>query len=335
MFLFVTSDTIGSGTGGGIVTKYEMEALNELGPTDIFNPPAQANPFDTELGQETIDVRKYKLAHFYAGTFPRLVERLRNAGVKVTYTAAAHDIKDSQDEFKSIGASYDYPHITNPDLFKLYLSSYLNADLIICPSKHSETVMRSYGSSNVRVIPHGCEPGRNIPYPKTFNVGYLGQIGPDKGVVYLIKAWAKLNYKDAILTIAGSQSPSLIHHIRAFGGNANYNVLGYVQTLDMFFSEIKLYVQPSVTEGFGIEVLESMAYGRPVIATTGVGASDCLNHHCRLIEKRDITALADAIDYYRNISYDYRNDLINHAQTYNWPYIKSLYKSTWTELLKS
>ena len=224
MFLYVTCDRIGSGTGGGIVTKNELEALRELGPTDTFNPEPQLNPFDCEKGYESLDISKYRLAHFYAGTYPGLINKLKSAGVRVTYTAAAHNIKDSQEEFSKLNIPYNYPHITDPELWSRYLSSYLLADLVICPSKHSEEIMKAYGCANVSVIPHGCEAGINLSYPKSFNVGYLGQIGPDKGLSYLIKAWAKLNYKDATMTFAGSQSPLLIHLIRAFGGSANYNL---------------------------------------------------------------------------------------------------------------
>ena len=127
-------------------------------------------------------------------------------------------------------------------LYNQYISSYIDADLVICPSKHSNKVMQEFGCKNTTVIPHGCYEGVNYPYPKTFSVGYLGQIGPDKGVKYLIEAWAKLNYKDAVLTFAGQQSPYLIHMIRQFGGRANYNILGYVKTLDEFFKSINVYI---------------------------------------------------------------------------------------------
>ena len=107
---------------------------------------------------------------------------MKEKGIKISYTAAAHDIKESQQEFKSYGMSYDYPHITNPILWNQYLSSYLNADLIICPSKHSANIMKDFGAKNITVIPHGCHYGFSYAYPKTFSVGYLGQIGPDNGV---------------------------------------------------------------------------------------------------------------------------------------------------------
>lgn len=335
MFLYITCDRIGSGTGGGTVTKNELEALNKLGPVDVFTPQPTQDPFQAENEINIPNLDKYKLAHFYAGTFPQLTKKLKEKGIKISYTAAAHDIKESQEEFKSLGIPYDYPHITNYSLWTNYISSYLNADLVICPSKHSSKVMQEFGCKNITVIPHGCYQGFNYPYPKTFSVGYLGQIGPDKGIKYLLKAWANLNYKDAVLTFAGAQSPHLIHMIRQFGGQANYNILGYVKNLDEFFKSITVYVQPSVTEGFGIEILEAMTFGRPVIASYGVGAADCLDNNCKLVIKKDPECIAKAIDWYKNNKWDYREELIRHSQNYNWKNVREIYTKTWRGMLES
>lgn len=335
MFLYITCDRIGNGTGGGTVTKNELEALSNLGPIDVVNPQPTQDPFEAENVIDIPNLEKYKLAHFYAGTFPKLTKKLKEKGIKISYTAAAHDIKASQEEFKILGIPYDFPHISNPVLWNQYISSYIDANLVICPSKHSNKVMQEFGCKNTTVIPHGCYEGVNYPYPKTFSVGYLGQIGPDKGVKYLIEAWAKLNYKDAVLTFAGQQSPYLIHMIRQFGGRANYNILGYVKTLDEFFKSINVYVQPSVTEGFGIEILEAMTFGRPVIASYGVGAADCLDNNCKLVLKKDPDCIAKAIDWYKNNTWDYREELMSHAKKYNWKNIRECYINTWRGMLES
>jgi glycosyltransferase involved in cell wall biosynthesis len=332
MFLYVTCDRIGSQTGGGIVTANELEALTKFGHVDIINPQPKANPFESEVGITIQDLNKYKLAHFYSGSFPQLTKKLKEAGVKITYTAAAHDIKLSQEEFQKNGIAYDFPHITDPKLWSFYLSSYLNADKVICPSTHSKKVMTDFGCTDIEVIPHGCESGSFKPYPKVFSVGYLGQIGPDKGLRYLIEAWSKLNYKDAILTFAGSQSPALLPLLRHYGVG-NYNILGYVKNISEFFNSISVYVQPSVTEGFGIEVLESMSHGRPVIVSDGVGAADCVGAGCNVFPKRDVGILAELINWHKNNICKNSDDLIAWSKNYSWDKIREKYISVWKELL--
>lgn len=332
MFLYVTCDKIGNQTGAGAVTANELQALRELGEVDVINPEPNINPFKPELSINIENYKKYKLAHFYAGTFPNLIRKLKENGVKVTFTTAAHDIELSKAEHEKYGMKYDFPHLTIPEFWNEYISSYHNADLLIVPSTHSKMVKSKYGCKNITVIPHGCEEGRNIKYPKIFTVGYLGQIGPDKGVGYLIDAWSQLNYDDAILTFAGSQSPYLINTLRQ-NKKGNYNILGYVKTIEEFFSQISVYVQPSVTEGFGIETLEAMSYGRPVIASNGAGSSDCLNELCRITQKGNVQQIMSAIDWYKNNKWDYRKELIDHSRKYSWENVRNMYKSIWRHVL--
>ena len=47
MLLYVTADRIGVETGGGHVTKHELEALAQVGPVTVVNPPPQQDPFAT------------------------------------------------------------------------------------------------------------------------------------------------------------------------------------------------------------------------------------------------------------------------------------------------
>lgn len=336
MYLFVTADRIGVETGGGLVTRYELEALQELGPTRTINPNPKADPFETEKEILRDEWGSYKLAHFYSGTFPNLTKALKSAGVKITYTAAAHSIEESKKEFTAAGFDYNFPHLTNPVLWEKYLSSYKNADVVICPSKHSKECMEDFGCNNVQVVPHGCDKLRPKPIPRMFSVGYLGQTGPDKGLVYLLQAWANLNYSDAILNIAGRTSVSLINAVRYFG-KGNVNLMGYVKSIENFYNSCSVYVQPSVTEGFGIEVLEAMNCGRPTIVSDGAGACDVVDSCCgKVFEKRNVEELMKQIDWYKNNPGKLKthgDNAVKIAKKYYWSNVKEQYKKIWKELL--
>jgi glycosyltransferase involved in cell wall biosynthesis len=336
MILFITADRIGSETGGGLVTKNEYEALAELGPVKVVNPNAQANPFDTEKNIDKDQWHNYKLAHFYSGTFPNLVRNLKTAGVKISYTAAAHDLKESKKEFKNSGLNFDFPHLTDPKLWAEYLSSYKNADVIITPSTHSKNVMKEFGCQNVTVVPHGCDIMRPTPHPKRFSVGYLGQTGPDKGLVYLLEAWAKLDYDDAILNIAGKTSTQLLYAARYYN-KGNINLMGWVKSVEKFYNSCSVYVQPSVTEGFGIEILEAMNCERPVIVSDGAGAADVVESCCgKIFEKRNVDKLAEYIDWYKNNPGQLKThgrNAMNIAKNYTWDKVKTMYQKVWKEML--
>ena len=51
----------------------------------------------------------------------------------------------------------------------------------------------------------------------------------------------------------------------------------HVDNVGKMYNSCSVYVQPSVTEGFGIPVLEAMAYARPVIVTEGAGVYELVD----------------------------------------------------------
>ena len=335
MFLYVTNDRIGSITGGGQVTKYELEALTSLGSVDVLNPDPTANPFDSEQSLLEQDYSKYKLAHFYGGTFPNLVQKLKDSGVKVTYTVAAHDVDVSRNEFQGLGMDFSFPHLNNRDLFEKYISCYKQSDLVICPSRIAQATNNRYGIQKTTIIPHGHEPVKNKRTPKTFTVGYLGQCGPDKGIRYLIEAWSILNYHDAILSLAGSQTPMLMPLIRHFG-KGNISIEGWVDSVEDFYNSCSVYVQPSATEGFGIEVLEAMSAGRPVVVSDGAGASDVVEDCGLVFNKCNSKLLAECIDNLRknqNLREQFSKNAEYRSKEYTWEKVKPLYLNVWKELL--
>ena len=272
-----------------------------------------------------------------AGTFSRTVSFLKGQNRKVTYTAAAHDVTLSRQEHQKLGMYYDYPHMTIPSLWERYLQGYLDADVLICPSPHSADVMRRFGAKNrIEIIPHGVD----IPEPKPpvrhnqFVVGYLGAVGPDKGLIYLLEAWKKLNYHDATLLLAGgaSKSPFVQDLIRGFGGG-NIECLGWVDDISKFYESLSLYVQPSVTEGFGIEVLEACAHGVRTIACVGAGASYLLPDEC-VVASRDTDRLVAAIDRASRLP-DYDPEQFrNIARSCTWDKIHKKYQDVWRSLLE-
>lgn len=332
MKAYCTSDKIGSQTGGGVVTYNELRALKLLDVSenvDVINPSSNVDPFvaDTEALQQC---KSYNLAHFYAGTYSKTIKYLKTKGTKISYTAAAHDIKLSQEEYAKLGVPFNYPHLINKQLFDKYVEGYLEADLVICPSTHSKKVMESYGCKNIEVIPHGCHiPEQETPLPKSFKVGFLSSPGPDKGLIYLIQAWAKLRYNDTTLIIAGRGTESYFPLVREHGKGA-IQIRGFVKDVKSFYNSISLLVVPSVSEGFNIEVLEAMSYGRPVICSEGAGAADCAVGTITPI--RNVDAIAEAINCYKNNPDKLTADgklAREKSKDYTWDNIHLKYLKAW------
>lgn len=349
MNLYLTQDKIGTPTGGGAVTYHEYKALGVLGgelhPVDSTRVPAQPDPFmwDGLFANMILSMPlKVQLAHIYAGCFSATVHGLRERGTKVSYTAAAHDVGESRKAFEDLGLQFNLPHLTEKPLWDRYVAGYLEADLVICPSFLSKACMESYGAKNVVVIPHGCDlPAKVVPRPKRFTVGYLGQAGPDKGLRYLFEAWRKLDLRDATLLIAGKNIDSALPLWRRYGGG-NVRFMGFVESVSTFYNNVSLYVQPSVTEGFGIEVLEAMAHGRPVVCSEGAGARDMvkIGENGHRVPSRDAGAIADWIlHHYKNKdSGDVEKMALSAratAEAHTWEIVRGWYAAAWRNILES
>lgn len=320
------------------------------------------------------------LAHCYAGTFSNTIGHLRAVGCKVCYTAAAHDVAASRRAHEELGVPYDYPHLTDPVLWERYVRGYLEADVLVCPSTHSANVMRGFGAKNrIEVIPHGVDlpvcqncggtnrffipnaldkdpPGEYVdcvhcrgtlvepvaPLPNRFVVGYLGAVGPDKGLIDLLRAWRNLQCPDAELVLAGgqSQSPfvqSLINHVnneqkRGFTGPP-IRLMGWVENISDFYNICSVYCQPSVTEGFGIETAESMSFGRMALCSTGAGSSDIVDPDWRFAPCNP-AELAAKIDWARAVCHEKTEYARALVAPYTWDRIHQRYVALWSNLLE-
>jgi glycosyltransferase involved in cell wall biosynthesis len=338
--IFITADDISSNSGGGTVSRKESEFLQRFSKSTYIidrsvigtsNDPFELDERALNLVATHIDKTNAsaRLAHLYAGAFPRTVAKLKEYGIRVSYTAAAHDLEESKKEFYNNGHDYAalFPHMI--DDLDNYLYGYVSADMVICPSQISKNVMHNFGCGRVTVIPHGIEKLHNIVNNKKFTLGYLGQTGPDKGIKYLLEAWGRANIKDGLLVVAGRGSESLWHSCQ--GGNIN--LLGYVNDIHDFYKQLTVYCQPSVTEGFGIEVLEAQSYGIPVICSQGVGAVDCVPNELTFM-RRDVSKLTELILKMKTLQVD-RELTRNNMKQYLWPVIETKYIDTWSKMLCS
>lgn len=364
--LYVTADRIGEPSGGGLVTSQESQALQEfavlkglgsikaIGREELTYRPDDA--ITSVVGDPWVwDLLTYhkfgsdlKLAHVYSGTFSESVRKMKANGTKVVYTVAAHSIEASRKAHAELGLPYPYNHLTDPLLWRRYSAGYWLADAIVVPSSYSERVVQEqhqalFGKPHPRVviIPHGCHvPEKVAPLPGRFTVGYLGSFGADKGVRYLLEAWKKLNYQDATLLLGGRDSVSdwALSLVARYGGGSIL-LAGWVKDVSDFYAKCSLYVQPSSTEAFGIEVLEAMAHGRPVLCSEGAGASDTVPDFARgfVVPAGSADALAVGIEVSRKnkdvLGVSASTAMARHAQSYDWKLVRQKYRDLYREVL--
>lgn len=142
-------------------------------------------------------------------------------------------------------------------------------------------------SERLRVIPNGIEPKRFsalLPTdrdkerkrwglaPDAPVLGYVGRLEEKtKKLTHLIEAFSylKKSQPKAILLIVGDgpDKKMLNSFVISKGLSKAVLFVGAQQIVEKLYPLMDVYVQPSISEGFGIAILEAMASGVPVVAT--------------------------------------------------------------------
>jgi len=120
------------------------------------------------------------------------------------------------------------------------------------------------------------------PAPDRFRLGFVGRLEPVKNPLALVDAVASLRAEsipaEVWLVGDGSQYGMLKVRAEELGVGGHVRLLGYQCDPAKFVSQCDLYVQPSLSEGFGLALVEAMGCGIPVLASAVGGAPEIIEH---------------------------------------------------------
>jgi len=159
----------------------------------------------------------------------------------------------------------------------------LAADKVICISESVQAdVFETYGISRDRIvsIPLACGDNfRQIPkeeIPSDFRVDrpfilYIGRRSQHKNFKTLLNAYAAWSHRDEIslLVVGNSWSKEEQAEIVSHGLLPNILLRSGVadEELCALYNQALAFVYPSLSEGFGIPLLEAMSCGCPIVAS--------------------------------------------------------------------
>src|SRR5579864_7062953 len=137
---------------------------------------------------------------------------------------------------------------------------------------------------------------------------YAGRISPHKNVVRMIEAFSALKtelerdqiYPDLKLIIIGddlSGNPDLRRTVVRSGVQNDVRFLGFVpiEVLRIFYDEAKVFVFPSLYEGFGLPPLEAMAYGTPVVTSNVSSLPEVVGNAAVLVNPENVFEIMRAL----------------------------------------
>ena len=129
----------------------------------------------------------------------------------------------------------------------------------------------------------------------------MGTVQPRKNLQRLIEAFARLKAQDSRfnnlkLFIAGKLGWNYDEVVR-LAKMHSVIITGYVdETIrQILLKNALVYVQPSITEGFGLPILEAMAAGVPVVSSSGGALPEVVGDAGLLFDPYNIDEMGDKI----------------------------------------
>src|ERR1700726_52001 len=137
---------------------------------------------------------------------------------------------------------------------------------------------------------------------------YAGRVSPHKNVVRMIEAFSALKtelerdhaYPDLKLIIIGddlSGNPDLRRTVVRSGVQNDVRFLGFIpiEVLRIFYDEAKVFVFPSLYEGFGLPPLEAMVHGTPVVTSNVSSLPEVVGNAAVLVHPENVFEIMRAL----------------------------------------
>ena len=258
----------------------EDVTLLVLGGNHEFDNPCGAKV----VYGETIDVRKFDLVHLQGLWSPklhRIAKACRKAGVR--YVMSPRGMLDpwalSVKKWKKRLAMFLYQRRDLKGAAAFHVTAALE-----------EKSVRAQGLKQpVIIAPNGVDlpevmPPKTSAEPKT--AIFLSRLHPGKGLLTLAEAWARVKPQGWRMKVVGPDSYG--HKVEVVAKLTELGILGQWEFVDMLndvekwsaYRAADLLVHPSVSENFGITIVEGLAAELPVIATKGTPWKDLADYDC-------------------------------------------------------
>jgi glycosyltransferase involved in cell wall biosynthesis len=158
-------------------------------------------------------------------------------------------------------------------------------------------IQNAWGEAVTFLDRQGARSALGVP-PEGVRIGWVGRISREKGADVMIDALSRLNDQQVALSLLGDGSArgAVARQAADLGIEDRITWHGAVQEAARLFAAFDVFVLSSRTEGTPIALLEAMAAGVPVVATTVGGVPDVISPaEALLVPSEDPAAIATAV----------------------------------------
>jgi glycosyltransferase involved in cell wall biosynthesis len=297
-------------TGVGIYSRHILDGLAEGYPGDLFLHSFRLRHFRRSLfgrpsHRTAVNVRRRLLQPpipiLGADLFHALNQRVdRRPSPKVVTTF--HDLFVLTSEYST--AEFRVRFVEHAK------RAAVHSDLIIAVSAFTAGQISSLlgvEPARIRVIPHGTDlPPAIAPFSATRGKVILsvGALQKRKNLLRLIEAFESLRsgvLSDWKLVLAGSTNGygagEILERIARSPARTRIEVTGYIsaEQLASLYRRAAVFAFPSLDEGFGIPILEAMAFGVPVLTSNRSALPEVAGDAALLVDPLCTDEIADGL----------------------------------------
>jgi len=212
----------------------------------------------------------------------------------------------------------------------LFASYWLNAPIITC----SNYVHETFKSISPRLLKKSKFIYYGIEIPELYDrskrthdqiiISMVARLDSIKDHETLIRAFALINFQNATLNIIGDGplKKRIEGLVASFGLSSKVHLMGSRSDVNKLLCDSDIFVfSTTEREGFGIAIIEAMAYSLPIVATNVNACREVLgSKNFGLVPPGNHIKLAEAIDYLIN----YPKERIIYGKN-NWDRAKKLF----------
>lgn len=173
------------------------------------------------------------------------------------------------------------------------------------PEKKIEVIYLAADLKFRRLSKEQCQPIKEEYQLKDNFILYVGDVNYNKNLKVLIKAFSCLDLENKELVLVGKafenkslpECRKLHEQISAFGINRRVKILGFVDDdkLVKLYNLAGVFCLPSLYEGFGLQVLEAMKCGCPVVASNVSSLPEIAQEGAVLVDPENYEEISKAI----------------------------------------
>lgn len=187
-----------------------------------------------------------------------------------------------------------------------YKSSCKRANHIVAISEATrKDLITKYGinSGKISVVYQSCGQSFDLKpeTPKKNHFLYVGTIEERKGLIHAVHAYAQLEKELQIPFMVVGQGKKYAEEVKSaiqyYGLASHFHFLGKLKNEEMatLYRDALSLILPSVYEGFGIPITESLFTGTPVITTPFSALPEAAGPGALLVDPKNHEALANAM----------------------------------------